>query len=80
MRNEFAKLLDLMSLWPDTRPYRSKKGKKNGKKKYFSLSPLLTISLPHNGIHFQAENKSFIKESLKRDKTFLDQFISNKKL
>jgi hypothetical protein len=63
MRNEFAKLLDLMSLWPDTRPYRSKKGNKFGKRNYFLLSPLLTISLPHNGIHFQVENKSFIKES-----------------
>ena len=35
MRNEFAELLDLMSLWPDTRPYRSKKGKKKWKKKIF---------------------------------------------
>ena len=35
MRNEFAELLDLMSLWPDTRPYRSKKGKKMEKKNIF---------------------------------------------
>jgi hypothetical protein len=52
MRNEFAELLDLMSLWPDTRPYRKETRKQVWKKKLFSPSPLLTISLPHNGIHF----------------------------